>query len=518
MKLSIGLSALATFSLHSLLVSAAEYEPFVDYSNEYYGSPYGQMGRENRAAMPVDRAEMVKNAFRHAWKGYSDYAFGHDELQPMTNGTTDSRNGWGATIFDALDTMIIMGLDNEYNKALEHVKKTDWTKSREASKTFETNIRYLGGLLSAYDLRPNPILLQKARELADYVIMPAFDTPNRMPAAYVNPVTGRPLKDNQIILAEFGSLQLELVRLSQVTGDDRYERAGNGIIEAMSKVPSRFPGLYPMIWDLNTFTPTDSFITISGGADSYYEYLLKTHILMSGQEELQLDMWRTAVDSMKRYLRSETHGGKVYLAEFQQHYKLLQTGELVCFMPGNLLLGAYYLNDNSMKKFASELMDACYDVWANSPTGLAPESWSWIENDQDLNAFPQVMQKMMATSGYVTQDSQYDLRPETIESLFYFYRMTGDKTYQDKAWKIFEAIEKYCKTPSGYTRIADTQNPVNVMPRNFEESYFFAETLKYLYLIFSDPKLISLDDYVFNTEAHPFKLRHPIRVQARQFS
>ena len=85
--------------------------------------------------------------------------------------------------------MIIMGLDNEYNRALEHVKKTDWTKSREASKTFETNIRYLGGLLSAYDLRPNPILLQKARELADYVIMPAFDTPNRMPAAYVNPVT-----------------------------------------------------------------------------------------------------------------------------------------------------------------------------------------------------------------------------------------------------------------------------------------------------------------------------------------
>jgi mannosyl-oligosaccharide alpha-1,2-mannosidase len=91
-----------------------------------------------------------------------------------------------ASIFDALDTMIIMGLENEYQRALEHIKTVDWTVSHDPSKTFETNIRYLGGLLAAYDLRPDPILLERAQELADKVIMPAFDTPNRMPAAYVD--------------------------------------------------------------------------------------------------------------------------------------------------------------------------------------------------------------------------------------------------------------------------------------------------------------------------------------------
>lgn len=412
--------------------------------------------------------------------------------------------------------MIIMGLDKEYERALEHIKNVDWTKSRDPSKTFETNIRYLGGLMAAYDLNADPILLERARELAEKVIMPAFDTPNRMPAGFVDVKTGKPVRGNQIVLAEFGSLQLELNRLTQLTGDDQYARAGNNILERLSEVPSRLPGLYPMLWDLKTFTPKNTYITISGGADSFYEYLLKTNILLEGKEELQLDMWLTAVDSMQRYLRSETHGGKVYLGEFEEQYKLLQSGELVCFMPGNLLLGARYLKDENLEFFANELMSSCYDVW-NTPTGLAPETWSWIDKVQDFDGFPDTMKKMMIRSGFMSQDTGYDLRPETVESLFYFYRITGDKTYQDKAWKIFEAIEKHCKTSSGYTRIADVTNHENVRQLNFEESYFFAETLKYLYLIFSDPNYISLDEYVFNTEAHPFKLKTPIRVQAETF-
>lgn len=79
-----------------------------------------------------------------------------------------------------------MGLEDEYQRAVQHIETVDWTISPDPSKTFETNIRYLGGLLAAYDLRPEPVLLKKAQELADKVIMPAFNTPNRMPAAYVN--------------------------------------------------------------------------------------------------------------------------------------------------------------------------------------------------------------------------------------------------------------------------------------------------------------------------------------------
>ncbi|CAO3700030.1 unnamed protein product [Rhizopus stolonifer] len=464
------------------------------------------------------RAQSVRNAFKHAWDGYSNYAYGHDELAPISNKISDSRNGWGASIFDGLDTIIIMGLEDEYTRAVQHIKAVDWTVSDSPSKTFETNIRYLGGLLSAYDLKGDAILLKRAVELADKVIMPAFETPNRIPAAYVDVESGKPMEGNVIFLAEFGSLQLELVRLSQLTGDDKYQKAGNNILEKISKVPSQLPGLYPMLWDLDTFTAEGSYITISGGSDSYYEYLLKTHILMEGQETLQLDMWNTAVDSMQKHLRSETLNGRVYLAEIEQEFKLMQSGELVCFMPGNLLLGAGYLKNPELAVFAHELMESCYGTWSDSPTGLAPETWSWIDKLQNITEYPDELKQTMLTKGFLAQDPGYDLRPETAESLFYFYRMTGDKQYQDRAWSIFEAIEKYCKTPSGYTRVSNVTNLEDVGPLDFEESYFFAETLKYLYLIFSDPKYISLDEYIFNTEAHPFKLKTPIQVQAKVFN
>ncbi|KAI8144823.1 glycoside hydrolase [Fennellomyces sp. T-0311] len=460
------------------------------------------------------RAEVVVNAFKHAWSGYHQHAFGHDELRPISNGTSDTRNGWGASIFDGLDTIIIMGLEEEYQQALAHIKNVNWFSTKEPSKTFETNIRYLGGLLAAYDLRPDPVFLEKAVELAQHVILPAYDTPNGIPAAYVDVQKGRPTNDKNLILAEFGSLQLEMVRLSQLTGDNRYATVANNVIYAIDKVPTPFPGIYPIVWNLDTFTPSSSYITISGGGDSYYEYLLKTVFLMDGKEEQQLNMWKKSVASMKKYLRSETSGNMVYLAELDENYKLLQAGELVCFMPGNLLLGARYLNDSDMAIFAAELMRACYDTWALSPTGLAPETWSWIDKSQNITSYPSIMQIAMQTTGYLAQDLSYDLRPETLESLFYFYRLTGDPQYQDMAWKIFESIEKYCKTPSGYTRIADVSDADNVNALDFEESYFFAETLKYLYLIFADPSVISLDEWVLSTEAHPFKLNTPIKVQA----
>lgn len=182
---------------------------------------------------------------------------------------------------------------------------------------------------------------------------------------------GLPVEGNMITLAEFGSLQLELVRLSQLTDNDKYQLAGNFILEKISKVPSHLPGLYPMIWELDTFIPKDSkcfvfikkiiftytntclylivaFITISGGSDSYYEYLLKTHILMEGKETLQLDMWTTAVASMQKYLRSESLNGKVYLAELDDDFKLMQSGELVnklflffFFLP-TVIIGLFY--------------------------------------------------------------------------------------------------------------------------------------------------------------------------------
>jgi mannosyl-oligosaccharide alpha-1,2-mannosidase len=95
-------------------------------------------------------------------------------------------------------------------------------------------------------------------------------------------------------------------------------------------------------------------------------------------------------------------------------------------------------------------------------------------------------------------------RPEAIESVWYMYRITGDSAWQDKGWKMFEAIIKATSTPLGHSAIDDVTRikPVQI---DEMESFWLAETLKYFYLLFSTPDTISLDEWVLNTEAHPFK-------------
>lgn len=128
----------------------------------------------------------IRAEFQHAWEGYKRAAMGHDELKPLTAAYDDPFNGWGATLVDALDTLWIMDLKDEFSEAVDAVKKIDFTTSaREDIPVFETVIRYLGGLLGAYDISGHryPVLLDKAEELAE-ILIGAFDTPNRMPVLY----------------------------------------------------------------------------------------------------------------------------------------------------------------------------------------------------------------------------------------------------------------------------------------------------------------------------------------------
>lgn len=105
-------------------------------------------------------------------------------------------------------------------------------------------------------------------------------------------------------------------------------------------------------------------------------------------------------------------------------------------------------------------------------------------------------------------DRRYQLRPEIFESLFYLYRVTHDEKYRVHAWKMFQAIVRHCRTPAAYTSMADV-TAVPPMPHNSMPSFFFAETLKYLFLIFSDDDVIPLSEWVFNTEAHPLRVFAP---------
>lgn len=145
--------------------------------------------KKESAADKADRQtklDTIKDVFKRSWSGYKQYAWGHDEVMPVTGSKKDPFAGWGATLVDALDTLWIMGLKEEFEAAVKAVEKIDFTTtSRSDIPLFETTIRYLGGFLAAYDMagKQHGILLAKAKELAD-ILMAAFDTPNRMPQTY----------------------------------------------------------------------------------------------------------------------------------------------------------------------------------------------------------------------------------------------------------------------------------------------------------------------------------------------
>ncbi|KAG0164575.1 maturation of Asn-linked oligosaccharides protein [Apophysomyces sp. BC1034] len=424
-----------------------------------------------------ERSEAVKGAFSHAYGGYKKYAWGHDELLPVTRNYSDSRNGWGATIVDALDTMLIMGFDDDYAEALKFVSTIDFSNSSQPAKGFETNIRYLGGLLSANDLRPDPILAKKAIEVTEAVLLPLFDSPSKAPYTDMDLNAGKPKKVSAIDLAEFGTYSLEFTRLSQITNNPKYAKFSNDLIDRAISVPTEFPGLFPTTWTVNPFEPVDSsVITIGSGGDSFYEYLMKNYILLGGSDKKLLETWMDTVESTQKYLLSPTKQDPnvQFVAMINDDTKLYQSDELICFWPGNIMLGTSQVQNNSnLINFATTFMNACETVWKDTATGIAPETWTWSPKTKS----------------------------ET-ESLI--------KT--EVAWDMFRAIHKYTRTAAGYSLINDVDD-TSTTKGNLQESFFLAETLKYLYLIFVDKDCVSLDEYVFNTEAHPFKLPHPIKAQ-----
>ncbi|PWW74909.1 Glycoside Hydrolase Family 47 protein [Tuber magnatum] len=212
---------------------------------------------ETKRMVRLERLEAVKDAFKRSWSGYKEYAWGHDELMPVSKYFKDPFGGWGATLVDSLDTLWIMGMEDEFMEAVDEVANIDFTTTPMASiPVFETVIRYLGGLIAAYDVSgaKHQILLTKAIELGD-VIYGAFDTPNRMPVLHWG---FRPRQtalevraDIRSVSAELGSLTVEFTRLAQITGNNTYYDAVQRITDALeeSQNESNLPGMWPMIID-----------------------------------------------------------------------------------------------------------------------------------------------------------------------------------------------------------------------------------------------------------------------------
>jgi len=418
-----------------------------------------------------EMTEKVKSEFLHAWNSYKKYAWKHDDLKPLSKTYKD----WYSesllmTPVDAFDTMILMGLKNEAEEAKQLIKESLSFDKDISVKNFEITIRLLGGLLSAYELDGDKKFLELAEDLGNR-LLPAFDSPTGMPYTFVNLKTGK-TSGEVTNPAEIGTLIIEFGTLSKLTKNpvyfDKAKRALTEVYKRRSKI-----GLVGTFINVNTGEWTNKSSHISGCIDSYYEYLLKGSILFKDND--LKNMWESSIKSVNKYLRDDRFGNLWYGAANMDTGKINETsfGSLDAFFPALLALGGDLEN-------AKPLQESCYKMWQLN--GIEPEQIDYS--------------KMEITSKY------YVLRPEIIESAYYLYHYTKDEKYLKMGETFLNDLIKYCKVDEGYSALKDvvTKEKYDQM-----ESFFLAETLKYLYLLFDDGNTVNFDKVIFNTEAHPVK-------------
>ncbi|KAK5055899.1 hypothetical protein LTR84_012449 [Exophiala bonariae] len=511
-------------------------------------------------AIREKRQAAVKDAFLHSWNGYKKHAWTRDEVAPISGAYRSSFGGWGATLVDTMDTLWIMDLKADFDLCVNAVKHVDFTTNEEETlNVFETTIRYMGGLLAAYDLSSgqDKVLLDKATELGE-ILYSAFDTPNHMPMArwsWKQSAQGLPIEPSEsTLLAELGSLTLEFTRLSQLTGDPKYFDLVTRIAELMQlhQDQTNIPGLWPTIVNAKALTFDYNHFTFGGMADSTYEYLPKQYMLLGGRDGKYKKMYEDAIEAAKRYLffrpmlpqgEDVLFSGNAQLASVNNTptSNLEPQGQhLTCFVGGMVAIGAQIFSRPEDLRTARRLVEGCIWAYNAMPSGLMPETfflsachlgidepnlgkceWNddkWYEaiaqrtssnketeNMSGVERGKYVAKKKPIFPGFTDHtDNRYILRPEAIESIFILYRITGDPALPAVAWKMFKAIDVQTRTPIAHAAVHDVRKPITEKSDRME-SFWLAETLKYFYLIFSEPSVVNLDEWVLNTEAHPFR-------------
>lgn len=480
------------------------------------------------------RRSEVKKTFQKCWKSYRKHAWGFDELTPISLHGADTFSGWGATLVDSLDALWVMDMKLEFREAVHHVVSIDWDAhpDHEVCSLFETNIRYLGGLLAAYDLSGEPVLLRKATELGN-MLYSAFDTPNRMPANSFHFERAKEsllLPSTREISANVGSLSLEFTRLSQLTGDPKFFDAVSRVKALMqrSQGGTKLPGMWPTFLDVqNGFLTPDNSFTLGSMADSLYEYLPKMYALLGGLDDSYRDMYVRAMDTAKAFLlfRPMVPGedadilfSGTVLSNGRDTVDLLPQGQhLTCFVGGMFAMGGRLFGIEEDLEIGARLARGCAWAYEVMPTGVMPEEFTLVPCREADMAKCEWDEERWAKEGRPSlpkgfssiRAKGYMLRPEAIESVFYLYRITGDPAWQDMAWDMFTSIKKATETKYAHSAIEDVTKGTTPKKLDSMESFWLAETLKYFYLIFSEPDVMSLDDYVLNTEAHPLRIPKP---------
>jgi mannosyl-oligosaccharide alpha-1,2-mannosidase len=425
-------------------------------------------------AMPSPRAiaAQVRDEFLHAWNGYTRVAWGHDEVRPVSGTINDffvPGRSFGLSIVEALDTLYVMGLDDELARCVQWIlTRLDFDVDGNM-QMFEAVIRIVGGLIAGYYATGERGLVERARDLADRLLLCFTKSPTGAPYRYANLRTGA-VSDPATNLAEIGSNILEFGDLSRLTGDPKYLAASKRAYEVVlaKRSPLNLLGTY---FDVEKGEFTKSVdVAPNPPVDSFYEYLWGGWQML-GDEHCR-DWYRMLTDAILKYQVDHADGR-------------------LWFRPVDYLSGAPAgTRQVELAAFYAELLAkggdrAVGEAYYDSFTALA----------QKYAIIPEVFD--YRTLAPIAPSNE--LRPEYVNAAFDLWFLTGDEKYRRTAYAAFLALREHCRVPGGYTIVDDvTTRPMKL--GDLFPAYSFAENFKYLYLMFADTPRFDSKHYYLSTE------------------
>ncbi|CAG9860867.1 unnamed protein product [Phyllotreta striolata] len=453
----------------------------------------GRMSEKER----IELREEARDMFYHAYRAYMDRAYPADELMPLSckgryrgvspsrGDIDDSLGNFSLTLIDTLDTLALFGDLEEFESAVKLVIDDVTFDNDVVVSVFETNIRVLGGLLSAHVIaeylqqRDDVMkwykgqLLDKAKDVG-YRLLPAFNTTTGIPHSRVNMKYG--LKHDKLdqfsretCTACAGSMILEMAALSRLTGDEIFEMKAQKAMDELWKMRHRGSDLMGTILNVHSGDWIRRDSGVGAGIDSYYEYCLKAYVLL---------------------------GDDKYLNRFNRHYEAV----MKYISQGPMLLDVHMHRPHTNSR---NFMDALLAFWPALQV-LKGDIKPAVETHEMLY---QVMQRHKFIPEAFTTDfrvhwGNHPLRPEFLESTYFLYKATGDPYYLEAGKTVLKSLQRYARVPCGYAAVNDVRTGKK---EDRMDSFVLAETLKYLYLLFSgenEDSPIDLDEFLFTTEGH----------------
>lgn len=428
-----------------------------------------------QGAMPSPKriAEQVRAEFLHAWGAYKRFAWGYDEVAPISGKPKDffvDGHSFGLSIIEAMDTLYVMGLDDELNACVTWLRShLDFDVDGNV-QMFEAVIRMVAGLLTGYYITGERFMLDGARDLADRLLVCFTKSPSGAPYRYANLKTGA-VSDPKSNLAEIGTNILEFGDLSRLTGDPKYVQASMKAYEAAMKKRSAI-GLLGTDFDVEKgdFIGTDD-VAPDEPVDSFYEYLWGGWQML---ENTQTRDWYYELTDALLKAKSTHIDGRLWFRTVNY-----QTGQPTSDTTSSEL-AAFYA-ELVAKSGYRDVGEAFYDSWTAllDKYGLIPEVVDY------------------ANLGIVSP--KYWMRPEYVNSSFDLWFLTHDQKYRTTAYHYFQALRANCRTPNGYTVLTDVRTRPMTQGDYFP-AYAFSENFKYLYLMFADTARFDGSSYYLNTE------------------